>query len=217
MDQADGGTLYLDRIGVLPLALQGRLLNALETGYYRRVGGREMRRANVRIISSTHDDLPARIQANTFRSDLYHRLAGSVHGIPALRERREDIPASPTPCWYACVTRMPCDVISTRMRGKKPVQYDYPGNIHELKNTLQRAASRCADGHIRAGHIRFAGPSSPAVPPAPPAMRSLKQIEAEQIALLLENYHGHRREVAEEPGISERTLYRKLVRYQLNR
>lgn len=217
MDQADGGTLYLDEIGDLPLALQGRLLNAIETGQYRRVGGREVLHANVRIIASTRHDLPARIRENTFRSDLYHRLAGIVHRIPALRERKEDIPAL-------------ADALLVRLRDphafrchideearEKLVQYDYPGNIRELKNTLQRAVTLCCDGHIRAEHIQFDTPAAPESPVTSPAVRSLKQIEAEQIALLLEKYHGHRRKVAEELGISERTLYRKLVRYQLNK
>ena len=217
MDRADGGPLYLDEIGDLPLTLQGRLLNAIDTGQYRRVGGRELLRANVRIIASSRYDLPARIRENTFRSDLYHRLAGSVHRIPALRERKEDIPAL-------------ADALLVRLRDprafrchigegarEKLVQYDYPGNMHELKDTLQRAVSACPDGDIRPEHIQFATPATPENPVTTPAVRSLKQIEAEEIALLLGKYHGHRRKVAEELGISERTLYRKLVRYQLNR
>jgi two-component system, NtrC family, response regulator AtoC len=94
--------------------------------------------------------------------------------------------------------------------------YHYPGNIRELRNTLQRAVSLCSDGHITAEHIQF-----DALPQDRPAAktagaRSLQQIEAEQIALLLDKYQGHRRKVATELGISERTLYRKLVKYQLN-
>jgi two-component system response regulator AtoC len=217
VDEADGGTLHLDEIGDLPLAQQGRLLDAIETGCYRRVGGREMLRFNVRIISTTRHDLPARIQGNRFRSGLYRRLAGVVHSIPALRERKEDIPALAD----ALLVRLH-DAQAFRCHidedaRQKLEQYDYPGNISELRNTLQRALSQCTDGHIRAEHIRFDGQVRPVIAASPPAVRSLKQIEAEQIALLLEKYHGHRRKAAEELGISERTLYRKLVRYQLNR
>ena len=94
-------------------------------------------------------------------------------------------------------------------------RYDYPGNIRELRNTLQRAVSLCTDGHIRGEHIRFDERPEIAAHPATGASRSLKQIESEQIAYLLEKYHGHRRRVAEDLGISERTLYRKIKRYQL--
>lgn len=215
LDQADGGTLFLDEVGDLPLALQGRLLNAIETGHFRRVGGRELLKSNARIIASTHYDLPARIRDNGFRSDLYYRLAGIVHKIPALRDRREDIPAL-------------ADALLVRMRDPAAYhchidedarallcQYDYPGNIRELRNTLQRAVSLCKDGHIRKAHIQFdERPVSPAAAPDGNA-RSLRQIESEQIAFLLEKYQGHRRKVAEELGISERTLYRKLEKYQL--
>jgi len=216
LHQADGGTLFLDEVGDLPLAVQGRLLNAIETGHFRRVGGHELLNSNARIIASTHYDLPARIRENTFRSDLYYRLAGIVHRIPSLRERKDDIPAL-------------ADALLVRMRDPAAyrchidedarealARHDWPGNIRELHNTLQRAVSLCTDGHIRAEHIRFDEQPGPGTPAAATVTRSLKQIESEQIALLLEKYHGHRRKVAEELGISERTLYRKLDKYQLS-
>lgn len=215
LDEADGGSLFLDEVGDLPLALQGRLLNAIETGHYRRVGGRELLKANIRIIASTHSDLPAMIRSNTFRSDLYYRLAGIVHKIPSLRERKDDIPSL-------------ADALLVRMRdpaayrchidedARKILEgYDYPGNIRELRNTLQRAVSLSTDGHIRAEHIRFDERPAVMQPSDAAASRSLKQIESEQIAFLLEKYHGHRRKVAKELGISERTLYRKLEKYRL--
>ncbi|MGB5540079.1 MAG: sigma 54-interacting transcriptional regulator [Gammaproteobacteria bacterium] len=215
LDQADGGTLFLDEVGDLPLGLQGRLLNAIETGHFRRVGGRELLESNARIITATHYDLLAKIQENTFRSDLYYRLAGIVHKIPALRERTDDIPAL-------------ADALLVRMRDPAAyhchinedarsilLKHDYPGNIRELRNTLQRAVSLCTDGHIRAEHIKFDERPATRTSPASDNARSLKQIESEQIAIMLEKYHGHRRRVAEELGISERTLYRKLKKYQL--
>jgi DNA-binding NtrC family response regulator len=215
LDQAEGGTLYLDEVGDLPLASQGRLLNAIETGHFRRVGGRELLQSDVRIIASTQYDLLARVKENTFRSDLYYRLAGIVHRIPSLRERADDIPAL-------------ADALLIRLRD--PAAYhchidedarailcghDYPGNIQELRNILQRAVSLCTNGHIRAEHIQFDERPEIRTPPASGSARSLKQIESEQIAYLLEKYHGHRRKIAKELGISERTLYRKLEKYQL--
>ena len=215
MDEADGGTLFLDEVGDLPLSIQGRLLNAIETGKYRRVGGREFLTSHVRLIASTHNDLPAMIAANTFRSDFYYRLAGISHRIPALRERHEDIPAL-------------ADALLVRMRDPKAyrchidedartrlVEHDYPGNIRELKNILQRAVSLSTDGHIKAEHIKFDGTATAGKPATRKQGQSIKQMEAERISELLVQHQGHRRLVADELGISERTLYRKLEKYDL--
>jgi two-component system response regulator AtoC len=215
LDEADGGTLFLDEVGDLPLTIQGRLLNAIETGKYRRVGGREFLTSNVRLIASTHNDLPAMIAENTFRSDFYYRLAGISHCIPALRERREDIPAL-------------ADALLIRMRDPKAYRchidddakalledYDFPGNIRELKNILQRAVSLCSDGHIKAEHIKFDETATMGKPAAKKQGQSIKQMEAARISELLVQHQGHRRLVASELGISERTLYRKLEKYNL--
>lgn len=215
LNEADGGTLFLDEVGDLPLVIQGRLLNAIETGKYRRVGGREFLTSDVRLIASTHNDLPAMIAENTFRSDFYYRLAGISHRIPALKERREDIPAL-------------ADALLVRMRDPKAYRchidedakvlltdHDYPGNIRELKNILQRAASLSTDGHIKAEHIKFDGTPATGKPAAKKQGQSIKQMEAERISELLVLHKGHRRTVADELGISERTLYRKLEKYNL--
>jgi two-component system response regulator AtoC len=215
LDKADGGTLFLEEVGDLPLLLQGRLLNAIETGKYRRVGGRDVQESNARIIASTHSDLPAMIAENRFRSDLYSRLAGIVHHIPSLQERREDIPAL-------------ADALLTRLKDPRAyrchidedarsllVAHDYPGNIRELRNILQRAVSLSTDGHIRAEHIEFDKWHNPDSAPVTGEIASLKKMEARKITELLGRHHGHRRKVAKELGISERTLYRKLVKYGL--
>ena len=213
LDEADGGTLFLDEVGDLPLAIQGRLLNVIETGKYRRVGGREMLESNLRIISSTNNDLLDMIEANTFRSDFYYRLAGVTHTVPPLRERQEDIPAL-------------ADSLLVRMRDPKAfrcyidddarellVNHPYPGNIRELKNILQRAVALSTDGHIKAEHIKF--DEVPANVKPQMKAQSIKDMEADHIAWLLEQHHGHRRKVADELGISERTLYRKIDKYGL--
>jgi len=213
LHEAHGGTLFLDEVGDLPLSIQGHLLNAIETGKYRRVGGREFLTSNVRLITSTHNNLPAMIAENTFRSDFYYHIEGITHRIPALRERREDIPAL-------------ADALLVRMRDPNTYRchidedarellsnHDYPGNINELKNILQHAASLSTDGHIKAEHIKY-----DAIPGAekPAAQgQSIRQMEADRIAELLVLHKGHRRTVADELGISERTLYRKLEKYDL--
>ncbi|MCK5383186.1 MAG: sigma 54-interacting transcriptional regulator [Gammaproteobacteria bacterium] len=215
LDEADAGTLFLDEVSDMPLPLQGRLLNAIETGKYRRVGGREILESNVRIIASTQHDLPSMIKADTFRSDLYYRLAGITHIIPPLRERIEDISALSDalllrmhdPAAYRCHIGQDARAMLER--------YDYPGNIRELRNILQCAVSLSTDGHIKAEHIKFDDHPDRARVASTPKTGSLKELEAEQIAELLNKFDGHRRKVAEELGISERTLYRKLNKYQL--
>ena len=215
LDEADGGTLFLDEVGDLPLSIQGRLLNAIETGKYRRVGGREFLNSNARLIASTHNDLPAMITDNTFRSDLYYRLAGISHRIPALRERHEDIPAL-------------ADALLVRMRDPKAYRchidddakalltdHVYPGNVRELKNILQRAVSLSTDGHIKVEHIKIDVAPAAEKPAAKKQGQSIKQMEAERISELLVQHQGHRRIVADELGISERTQYRKLEKYNL--
>ena len=155
------------------------------------------------------------IAADTFRSDFYYRLAGISHRMPALRERREDIPAL-------------ADALLVRMHDPKAyrcyigedarallVSHDYPGNIRELKNVLQRAASLSTDGHIKAEHIEFSKAPAAKTLPTNKQGQSIKQMEAERISELLVQHQGHRRLVADELGISERTLYRKLEKYNL--
>jgi len=215
LDEADGGTLFLDEVGDLPLYTQGRLLNAIETGKYRRVGGREFLTSNIRLIASTQYNLPAMIADDTFRSDFYYRIAGITHRIPALRDRREDIPAL-------------AEALLIRMRDPKAYrchinddakallsEYDYKGNIRELMNVLQRAVSLSTDGHIRAEHIEFDEIPATGKPAAVKPGQSMQQMEADRIAELLLIHQGHRRKVADELGISERTLYRKLGKYNL--
>ncbi|MDX2456507.1 MAG: sigma 54-interacting transcriptional regulator [Gammaproteobacteria bacterium] len=215
LDEADGGTLFLDKVGELPLVMQDCLLNTIETGKYRRVGGRELLNSNVRLIASTHNDLPAMITDNTFSSELYYHIAGISHRIPALRERREDIPAL-------------ADALLVRLSGPRAYRchidkdakalltdHDYPGNIRELKNILQRAVSLSTDGHIKAKHIKFHEAPAAEKPAAKKQGQSIKQMEAERISELLVQHQGHRRIVADELGISERTLYRKLEKYNL--
>jgi transcriptional regulator with PAS, ATPase and Fis domain len=216
LDDADGGTLYLDEVADLPYAMQGRLCNAVESGRYRRVGGREMLKVNLRIIASTHKHLPAMVAANTFRSDLYYRLAGIIERLPPLRQRREDIPALAD----ALLIRLHdpkafrCHIADAAR--EKLISHDYPGNIRELKNILQRAVTLSTDGLIRAEHILFERlPETPGGDVLAGLPRSMKQLKSEHITALLEKYKGHRGRIAAELGISERTLYRKLKEYAL--
>jgi DNA-binding NtrC family response regulator len=221
-EQADGGTLFLDEIGEMPLAVQAKLLRVLDSGQFRRVGGQALHRAHVRVIAATNQNLLSLADQGTFREDLYFRIAGIEVRIPPLRDRRDDIPAlADALIERLCPSgRPPCRL--TRAAVDKLVAYDYPGNLRELNNILQRAAAHATGGVIDAPHIVFSREGSAPRPasrpdPARHGPQSLSDIESRHIRELLEAHGGHRRTVANILGVSERTLYRKLNRYQLHR
>lgn len=224
LESADGGTLFLDEVGDMPMALQGRLLHALETGQFRRVGGRHVLDVDVRIISATQYDLQAKIDDWFFRPDLYYRLAGNVLRIPSLRERHEDIPSLVSAIMSGIEDR---NHVKCRVSGRaldKLLNYSYPGNIRELKNILQQAATTAIDGFITVEHLQFdnnhyvslhAG-CHPVISPKN-MRRSKDELEKEHIEALLQQYGGHRAQVAKVLKISERTLYRKIKSYKLQK
>jgi two-component system nitrogen regulation response regulator GlnG len=141
-EQAHGGTLFLDEIGDMPLALQTRLLRVLQQGEFFRVGGRELIRVDVRVVAATHQDLEARVAAGQFRADLLHRLDVVRLRLPALRERREDLPllaahflARAAQRFGAREKRLDREALE-RLRA-----HDWPGNVRELENLCWRLAA----------------------------------------------------------------------------
>lgn len=221
-EQADGGTLFFNEIADLPQSLQGRLLNAMETGKFRRVGGRDLLSADVRIICATGRNLRKLVAANRFRADLYYRVAGMICEIPALRERIDDIPALAK----ALLQRLGAGKEPRHQLTDDAVQalrdYDYPGNVRELRNILLQAAALSTNGIITAAEIhidRQPGIGRPeaslAVQDADGQEPSMRGLESQYIAELLAEHQGKRVRVAQILGISERTLYRKLKQYGL--
>lgn len=219
---ADNGTLFLDEVADIPATQQAKLLRVLETGEFRRVGGTRTLQADVRVVSATNRNLLDSVDMGRFREDLYYRLAGIDVTLPALRDRREDIPALAE----VLLSRMNSNSLVRchleRSALQKLKHYDFPGNVRELRNVLQRALVHCQGDVITAEDIQLKGeiasgislPSTPVkMPPIAPS--SLKQVEREYIQDLLQRHQGHRRLVAEQLGISERTLYRKLRHYGL--
>jgi len=229
IESAENGTLFMDEIGEVPLALQGRLLRALETGFYRRLGGREDLHVDVRIICATHNNLRKMVDEGTFRADLYYRIAGISITIPPLRERRADIPP---------LVKAMLDKTKTSNGGAAQISeeamemlesYDYPGNIRELHNILQKAVAISTGGIVTPDLLKLNNFSNSYLSTrtsqvsdandnrakTPNTNRSLTDVEATHIESLLHQHDGHRAKVAEELRISERTLYRKLKQYNL--
>lgn len=219
-EMADGGTLFLDEVGELPSNLQAKLLRVLESGEFRRVGGRVTLHADVRVVAATNRNLRQMVEEGSFRQDLYYRLACITVELPALRERRADIPALAD----ALLNRLSRDggraCYMTREAIDCLLRYDFPGNIRELKNVLQRAVTLSGDGVIGVKQLGLCPTMPGRVASSTPVESGevavpLRELEANYIVDLLGRHGGHRRRVAEVMGISERTLYRKLKRYGL--
>jgi transcriptional regulator with PAS, ATPase and Fis domain len=205
VEAAAGGTLFLDEVGDIPLGLQVKLLRLLETGTFRRVGGIEPQHTSFRLIAATHRDLLQRVRGDLFRADLYYRLAAFPIRLPPLRERRDDIP-------------LLAESLLARLDGTEPHllapdaleclrRYDYPGNIRELRNILERARL-IADGTlIERRHLprEICAAACDAERLSP-----LHDAERRAFAEAVDAHAGPRRELAAALGISERTLYRKL-------
>lgn len=134
---ADGGTLFLDEIGEMPVEVQALLLRVLEVGRFMRVGGREELRCDVRLVTATNRDLPALVREGKFREDLYQRLNVVQLRTPSLREHKDDIPIIANAWWrkFHGNRALKDEQIAALM------DYDYPGNVRELINILDRATA----------------------------------------------------------------------------
>ena len=215
VEAASGGTLFVDEVGDIPLTMQVKLLRLLESGTYRRVGSTELRHADIRIVSATHRDLDRMVGEGRFREDLYYRLSTFPIHLPALRERREDI----TLLAAALLERVaPARRLTLAPEALQLLQVqDYPGNVRELRNLLERAALLCDGQVLEAGHVREAlqsGRRPPARASAsaatPPPAASLASLEKAALQQALATHQGSRAELAARLGISERSLYRRL-------
>lgn len=223
VEQAGGGTLFLDEIGELPWAMQAKLLRFLDSGEFRRIGGKENRRVDVRIIAATNRILNSLVESGQFREDLYYRIAGIRVSIPPLRERLEDIPMLVQMLVSRlCKRGAGAACVLTPAVLRRLADYSFPGNVRELRNILQRAVAASPDGVIREEYLHLdamdrsefiTGGKPPAYVPTPAAESTLSELELSQIVRLLEVHAGNRRKVANVLGISERTLYRKVKLY----
>jgi len=226
---ADNGTLFLDEIGELPISQQAKLLRAIESGQFRRVGGTSTLRATVRIVCATHRNLAEMVRQGRFREDLFYRLSVFPIQIPPLRERKQDIPMLVDHFLgqIGIIRGQPLTISKAALI--KLIQHAWPGNIRELRNCLQLAGSLCAGGGVQDADIHFMrrieemaqpimSPSAPIEEQSTPAsgLSAVEQYEANFIASLMKKYQGNRKLIAAEMNISERTLYRKLNRFNLN-
>jgi transcriptional regulator with PAS, ATPase and Fis domain len=211
VEAASGGTLFLDEVGDIPLGLQVKLLRLLETGTFRRVGGVEALRADFRLIAATHRDLKEMVENGRFRRDLYYRLSVFPIDLPALRDRREDIGLLAD----TLLARLgPGRAYSLSGATRARLQtYDYPGNIRELRNIIERAMLMADGDTLLPEHLppELAGTDAYAGTPGVDAIVPLEIAEQRYLQWALTRHGGDRKSLARQLGISERTLYRKLA------
>ncbi|SFL88871.1 Transcriptional regulator containing PAS, AAA-type ATPase, and DNA-binding Fis domains [Rugamonas rubra] len=216
VETAQGGTLFLDEIGDVPLAMQVKLLRLIETGTYRRVGGVESLRADFRLVAATHKPLERMVAEGAFRTDLYYRISAFPIHLPALRERRDDIPLLVNSfLQHSEPGRRALTITAEAMAQLQ--RHDWPGNVRELRNVLERARLFSDDGVIRSAQLPpLSGlPPRPALAaPAAPATATVAldhgAIDGAALEQAVRDFRGTRRALAAHLGLSERTLYRRL-------
>lgn len=211
-EEAGGGTIFLDEIGEMPAELQSKLLRVLESGEFIKVGDTKTIKVDVRIIAATNRDLQKEIEAGHFRSDLFYRLSVFQITLPPLRERIKDIPvlAGRFAEMFAAKTNKPVPVLHKDYIGALQ-QYNWPGNIRELKNIIERSVILNEDGQLTAGslpvELQSTGSSFSAF--------DLAGIEKAHIQKVLKHTSGNKTEAAKLLNIGLTTLYRKIEEYKI--
>jgi transcriptional regulator with PAS, ATPase and Fis domain len=232
IEQASGGVLFLDEVSEMSLSAQAKFLRVLQEKEFQRLGGTRVMKANARIVAATNRDLTAAIERGTFREDLYYRLHVFEIALPRLRDRPDDIlPLSEA--FLEDIARgfgRPPGGISREAR-RLLVDYHWPGNVRQLRNTLERAAILCEGGLITGEHLSLPGakpapvhpvahaasPASPGHPahPAPDGGGDLKSLERAAIEKALRDAKHNKSKAAKLLGLTRTQLYVRLRKYGL--
>ena len=217
--RAHNSTLFMDEIGTLPLHLQPKLLQVLETGEFMPLGANKSEQANVRLIAATNQDLNAAISAGQFRQDLYYRLNTFVITLPALCDRSDDI----IPLASHFITHFATKYNKTppklsQSASRLLLEHNWPGNVRELGHVIERAVLICAHEQIDIAHILIDNPT----PTNTQAQHTvpdltLAALEKQRIIDVLTEHNEHISASAKALGISRNALYRRLEKYQLDR
>ncbi|MGH7392883.1 MAG: sigma-54-dependent transcriptional regulator [Candidatus Rokuibacteriota bacterium] len=213
IELADGGTLLLDEIGEMEPDSQVKLLRVLESGAFFRVGGTRPRRVDVRIVAATNRDLAEAMKAGEFRQDLYYRINTIALQLPPLRERREDV---------ALLARHFLESNASygaRRLGAAALAcleaYPWPGNVRELQHAIERAVILAKGEEIQPADLPPEVAAGAPISAEAPAAGSLEAMERQHIVAILRQVSGHRGKAAALLAIDPKTLYRKVLAYQI--
>jgi len=211
--EAQGGTLFLDEIAEMPLALQVKLLRAIQDRSVRPVGGNEETRVDLRILSATNQDLPAFVRQNRFREDLYYRLAVIPIRVPSLRERTEDILPLAEHFRERAVASLGRNVAGFDEEAAKwLLHHRWPGNVRELENMVERAVALARGPVITRNQLTTE--FTPGERSEAGVRPTLAEVESDYIRRVLEETRGNKRDAAKILGISVRTLQRMQANMQ---
>jgi transcriptional regulator with PAS, ATPase and Fis domain len=216
---ANGGTIFLDEIGELPLEMQAKLLRVLQEKEVRPVGSNDRVKVDVRVVAATNRDLEAAYMNGTFRKDLYFRLNVVTMNLPSLRERKSDIPSLVQYFLEKMSPNAPMTVTPSAM--KALLGYSWPGNVRELQNCIERAVALGNRTSVEIDDLppalREASGVQPeplaVVPIATPTSTDLEEMERLTIQRVFEQVKGDKTAAGKMLGISRATLYRKIKRY----
>ena len=214
-EQADGGTLFLDEVGELPLALQVKLLQAIEEKAFVRVGGQATIQVDARLVAATNRDLEAEVKEGRFREDLFYRLNVFPITLPPLRERREDLEA----LIAHVLERSGASPGKLSAEARRALlAYDYPGNVRELEHILERALIIAGADPVLPDHLSFrsGAPTDAGAGFVLPAEGvSLEELEKAFIIQALERTRGNKSQAARLLGLTRRTLYSRMEKHGL--
>lgn len=215
-EEADGGSLFLDEIGEMSLPLQVKLLRFLQEREFQRLGGNENIKSDVRIISATNRDLEARVREGAFREDLFYRLNVVTMSIPPLRERKDDIPLLIDFFLEKFSSENGTEKTISREARDLLMKYDYPGNVRELENILERSIVVSRNGVISVDDLPFRDGGSDAEKKFEGKMKdSVEALESQMIRDAMQQSGNNQSKAADLLGISERMLRYKLKKYNL--
>jgi DNA-binding NtrC family response regulator len=210
---ADGGTIFLDEIGNVPMRQQAKLLRVIESGEIERVGSSRSKTVDVRLVSATNRDLQAASRNGEFREDLLFRLNTVEIHLPALRERREDVPVLAMHFLVNYASRYRRQVLGFDPAALQALlQYSWPGNVRELEHTMERAVLMCRTEQIQSADL---GIGLPRQGSQNLEELSLESVESILIRKALQRFKGNVSQAAEALGLSRGALYRRMEKYGL--
>ena len=220
-ERASGGSLFLDEINTLPISMQPKFLRVLQEGEVERVGGNTVIPVNTRVISATNAPLEELVLRKGFRQDLYYRLNVVQIKVPPLRERKEDIPLLVNTFISQLNVRLGLDIQDVHpMVLEMLMDYDWPGNIRELQNVVERAMNFAYEGTLSPAHFKFFSAKRPPIPS--PSIQSIISAPAhikDERSMIIETLQlcrGNKKAAAQQLGWARSTLYEKMRKYQIN-